>query len=137
MIKIWDDHNKQWLEPMEINFGKDGSIWRVVACKHGEDPLSDGWYNLIDNDLKKIAIIGDIRMNVELIPKPKVCKNCKSFQKDTPQIGNNNCLAKSADLAPLPELNVDWPNVKQGDVIGHSQGVHVGEEYSCDKFDEK
>jgi len=181
MIKIWDNHNKQWLEPMKINFGKDGIIWRVTACKPGEDPISDGWYSIIDDGLKKIAIIGDISMNVELIPKPvadgkdgfvqrlkenirnakteeerqyhisvgkelffdwnytgeKVCKNCKSFQKDKPFVGNNNCLVKEAELTPLPEIKVDWNNVKQGDVIAHSHGVSVGEEYTCDKFDEK
>ena len=68
-IKIWDNHNKQWLEPMVINFGKEGLIWRVTACKPGEDPLSDGWYDLEGEDLKKIAITGDINMNIELLPK--------------------------------------------------------------------
>lgn len=67
-IKIWDNHNKQWLEPMVIVFGLDNTIAKVNACKPGENPLSDGWYNLQGEDLKKIAIIGDINHNTELIP---------------------------------------------------------------------
>lgn len=67
-IKIWDSHNQQWLEPMSIFFGKDNIIWRINACKIGEDPLSDGWYDLKGDDLNKIAIIGDIKMNIELLP---------------------------------------------------------------------
>lgn len=66
-IKIWDDYNKQWLEPIAIFFGKDNSIWRVTACKVGDDPLSNGWYDLQNEDLKKIAIIGDINWNEHLI----------------------------------------------------------------------
>jgi len=57
-IKIWDSHNKQWLEPMAIFFDKKGEIWRIDAVKPGEDPLSDGWYDLQGKDLKKITITG-------------------------------------------------------------------------------
>lgn len=70
-IKIWDNHNKQWLEPMAIFFGKDNVIWKVDAVKPGEDPLSDGWYALEGKDLKKIAITGDIEFNTKLLPKDK------------------------------------------------------------------
>ena len=42
-IKIWDNHNKQWLEPMAIFFGKENTIWKVTACKIGENPLNEGW----------------------------------------------------------------------------------------------
>lgn len=69
-IKIWDSHNKQWLEPMSINFGKDGEIWRISAIKKGDDPLSDGWYDLQGKDLNKIAIVGEtINLNSHLLPK--------------------------------------------------------------------
>ena len=67
-IKIWDNHNQQWLEPMAIFFGKDNTVWKVTACKIGEDPLSDGWYDLQGDDLKKIAIVGDFNWNVDLLP---------------------------------------------------------------------
>lgn len=67
-IKIWDNFNKQWLEPMSIYFGKDNVIWKVKACKPNEDPLSDGWYDLMGDDLKNIAIIGDFNYNTELLP---------------------------------------------------------------------
>jgi len=70
MIKIWDNHNKQWLEPMSIFFGKDNSIRRVTACKPNEDPLSDERYDLQGKDLDEIAIIGDLNMNEELAPEP-------------------------------------------------------------------
>lgn len=70
MIKIWDNHNKQWLEPMSIHFGDDGIIWKITAKKPGDDPLSDGWYDFDDNNgLEKVAIIGDIKLHTALIPK--------------------------------------------------------------------
>lgn len=68
-VKIWDDHNKQWLEPIAIFFGKDNTVWRITACKPNEDALTDGWYELADEDLKQIAIIGSINHNIELIPE--------------------------------------------------------------------
>lgn len=67
-IKIWDNHNQQWLEPMSIFFDKNNAICRVNACKIGEDPLSDGWYDLQGDDLKKIAIVGDFNWNINLLP---------------------------------------------------------------------
>lgn len=68
-LKIWDNHNKQWLEPMAIFFGKDGKPWKINACIPGEDPLTDGWYDLHGEDLKKVAITGGISFNKNLIPK--------------------------------------------------------------------
>lgn len=59
MIKIWDNKNEQWLEPMVIFFGKDDSIWRVQACKPGDDPLSDGWYDIQGEALKNITITNE------------------------------------------------------------------------------
>lgn len=67
-IKIWDNHNQQWLDPMAIFFGKENTIWKVTACKIGEEPLSDGWYDLQGDDLKKIAIVGDFNWNTDLLP---------------------------------------------------------------------
>jgi hypothetical protein len=66
-IKIWDSHNQQWLEPMAIYFGKDNSIWKIDAVKPGDDPLTDGWYDLRGEDLKKISIIGEIKHNESLL----------------------------------------------------------------------
>ena len=45
-IKIWDSRNSQWLEPMSIYFGKKNTIWKINAVKVGEDPLSNGWYDI-------------------------------------------------------------------------------------------
>jgi hypothetical protein len=70
-IKIWDNHNKQWLEPMAIFFGRDNTIWKVNAIAPGSDPISDGWYDLQGEDLKKISITGDISHNPELMKKTK------------------------------------------------------------------
>jgi hypothetical protein len=70
-IKIWDTHNKQWLEPMAIYFGRDNQIWKVDAITPGSDPLSDGWYDLRGEDLDKIAITGDITLNPHLMVKVK------------------------------------------------------------------
>lgn len=67
-IRIWDSHNEQWLEPVSIFFGKESTIWRVTACKEGEDPLTDGWYDLQGEDLEKISIVGDISFNAHLLP---------------------------------------------------------------------
>jgi hypothetical protein len=70
-IKIWDSRNRQWLEPMSIYFGKENTIWKIDAVKAGEDPLSDGWYDIQGEDLKKIAVIGDIKHNVHLVENEK------------------------------------------------------------------
>jgi hypothetical protein len=43
------------------------SRWKIDAVKVGEDPLSDGWYDIQGEDLKKVAIIGDFEYNVELL----------------------------------------------------------------------
>lgn len=67
-IRIWDIHNKQWLEPMAIYFGEDNTIWKVDACKPNEHPLKDGWYNFKGNDLKQIAIVGTFEYNTYLLP---------------------------------------------------------------------
>lgn len=69
-IKIWDNHNKQWLDPMAIYFDENNKICKVTACKKGDDPLSDGWYDLKGDDLDKIAIVGDLNWNVNLLNKP-------------------------------------------------------------------
>ena len=66
-IKIWDSQSKQWLEPIAIYFA-DNMIWKVIAKVPGEDPSRDGWYNLRDN-LGEIAIVGEINVNPELLPK--------------------------------------------------------------------
>lgn len=63
-----NSQNQQWLEPMAIFFDKDNTIWRVTACKIGEEPISDGWYDLQGDDLKNIAIVGDFNWNADLLP---------------------------------------------------------------------
>ena len=73
-IKIWDSRNSQWLEPMSIYFGKKNTIWKINAVKVGEDPLSNGWYDIQGEDLKKVAIIGDFEYNVELLSNSKLRK---------------------------------------------------------------
>lgn len=67
-VKIWDSHNRQWLEPMAIFFDKENTIRRLTACKTGSDPISDGWYDLQGEDLKKVAIVGDFNWNTNLLP---------------------------------------------------------------------
>jgi hypothetical protein len=54
---------------MAIYFGRDNLIWKVDAIIPGADPLSDGWYDLRGDDLKKISITGDIMLNPKLMPK--------------------------------------------------------------------
>lgn len=68
MVRIWDNHNKQWLRPMSIIFGRDGEVAMVSAVKPGDEPLKDGWYKLEGDDLKKISISGDIQHNPDLWP---------------------------------------------------------------------
>lgn len=67
-MKVWDNSNKQWLEPIAIFFGKENIVWRVEACIPGEDPLTDGWYTFVGDDLTKISISGSITHNPELMP---------------------------------------------------------------------
>jgi len=109
MIKIWDNHNSQWLEPMAINFGKDGVIWRVTACKPGDDPLSDGWYDLQGDDLNKIAIIGDIKMNEDLVPQTMGDGKSGFVQRLKENIRNAKTEEeKNYYIAVGKELFFDW-----------------------------
>lgn len=64
-FKIWDKYNKQWLEPMALFFGKENSIWKVSAKKPNEDALSDGWYDLVEKDLKKIEFVKPTGLKVK------------------------------------------------------------------------
>lgn len=69
-LKIWDTHNKQWLRPISIYFDPDGNVHMVHAMKmEHTDMLKDGWYKLEGDDLKKIAITGNVTMNEKLLPK--------------------------------------------------------------------
>ena len=70
-IKIWDNHNKQYLELMSIIFGNDNEISKIIACVPNKDPLTNGWYNIEGKDLKKISITGIITLNPQLMPKEK------------------------------------------------------------------
>lgn len=67
-IKIWDNHNKQWLSPMSIFFDKNDNVGMVKALKIGDDPISNGWYDIEGDDLNKISIIGKIQHNTHLVP---------------------------------------------------------------------
>jgi len=76
-IKIWDSHNKQWLSPMALYFDSNDDVCRISACKVGvTDTLSEGWYIIEKEDLKKVAITGEITLNPHLLPndKPKTKK---------------------------------------------------------------
>ena len=65
---------------MAIFFGKDNTVWKVTACKIGEEPLSDGWYDLQGDDLKKIAIVGDFNWNLDLLPSSRTFEEeCKLY----------------------------------------------------------
>lgn len=68
-LQLWDNHNKQWLDIMSIQFDGEGKPTRIGAIVPGDDPLSDGWYNLEGDDLDKVAIKGSINFNTELIPE--------------------------------------------------------------------
>lgn len=67
-IKIWDNYNKQWLEPVTLFFGDGGVIWRVDAKIPGENPLQDGWFSIQGDQLNDIAIKGDVTLNNHLLP---------------------------------------------------------------------
>ena len=68
MLKIWDNKNKQWLEPMAIYF-KDNEIYRITACKPNTEVFSEGWYVIEGRDLKKVAVTGEVNFNTKLLPK--------------------------------------------------------------------
>lgn len=69
-MKIWDNYNKQWLQVMAINFNEKGEVWKIAACKPGDKPISDGWYDLHGDDLQHIGINDTILFNQHLVPKP-------------------------------------------------------------------
>ena len=71
-VKIWDNYNKQWLEPMMICFRRDGVVSKVSACVVGADPISDGWFDIQGEDLRQIAITGEVSFNAYLLPPPDI-----------------------------------------------------------------
>jgi hypothetical protein len=53
-----------------IFFGGAGDmIWKITAKKPDSDVLTDGWFDFAGETLIKVAIIGDINWNVEIIPE--------------------------------------------------------------------
>src|SRR5574343_140505 len=68
-IKIWDNHYKQWLEPINIVFGPDNEIAKIDASFPGKEPMIDGWYTIKDKALEKIAITGVLSLNKHLLPQ--------------------------------------------------------------------
>ena len=65
-LTIWDSHNKQVLQPLAIFF-RNGKIDKINAVGCGDDALSDGWYKLEGEDLKKISVMGDINHNIYIM----------------------------------------------------------------------
>jgi uncharacterized phage-associated protein len=67
MVYIWDGVNKQWLEPMSIHFDNNGLICKISACKPGAEPLGDGYYNITGEDINKVSIVGQIKVNNHIL----------------------------------------------------------------------
>lgn len=67
MVYIWDSVNKQWLEPMDIHFDNNGFIYRINACQPGADLLGDGYYTIVGEDINKISIVGQIKVNNHIL----------------------------------------------------------------------
>ena len=67
----------------------------------------------------------------------KICKHCKHFRYRTSHaydyVYNNSFLLKESRLDPLPPL--PNPPLKAGDLMTHTQGCHVGENYSCNEYE--
>lgn len=42
-ILIVDKFNKQILQTLSVFYNSEGGVWKVHACKIGDDPLTDGW----------------------------------------------------------------------------------------------
>lgn len=68
-IRIWNNKNKKWYEPISIMFDKECKIWKITAIIEGEDSLSSKWYDFHEPDLSNIAIVGNINFNINLIPR--------------------------------------------------------------------
>lgn len=62
----------EWLEVMVIYF-QEGKIYRIDACHQGaNDILSQGWYKIEGDDLKRVAVRGAVQHNAHLFPdKPQ------------------------------------------------------------------
>lgn len=71
-IKIWSVKLKKWLVPISIYFYENAErIWRIEATEINQNPLKDGWYIFKDNEINDIAIVGDINLNLHLLPTKK------------------------------------------------------------------
>lgn len=68
-MKLWDNHNKQWLVITAIYFDQEGNIERIIANVQGQCELGDPFYNIEGDDLKKIAINQNIVHNKNILPE--------------------------------------------------------------------
>lgn len=65
-FKIWDKHNKQFLEPMAVFFGEEDTIWKVYTgnkrlwCKTykkvNSSVMIDEYYNLNGTVSERISL---------------------------------------------------------------------------------
>jgi len=69
-MRAWDTRNKRWLEVMSISFsGED--IVKIEAKVPGSNILATGWYTVEREDLAKVAIVGAVLHNTDLLPIPE------------------------------------------------------------------
>ena len=70
-LRIYNNESGKEIEPIAIFFLPDGTIYRVLGCDPGSDPVQHGWYDLQGAALfEHIAIEGGISFNKEKMPKP-------------------------------------------------------------------
>lgn len=68
-MKIWDNHNKQWLIVTGIYFNQNGDVERITANVPGQGELGDPFYNIYGKDLDKVGIHCTVTHNEKIVPK--------------------------------------------------------------------
>lgn len=63
-VKIWDNNNSRWLDPLGIYFDSNGEVSKIVACEPGSRNV---WIEVEGRDLLNYAIFGMCEYNAHLL----------------------------------------------------------------------
>jgi len=119
----------QWIRDNHYDYNEYG--WKIYDYIYDRNHNNSETYPKAELEcLKKMLQMITEKKEIE----DKTCKNCKHFRKGYPNNFSNACLLKKSEVI----INqTPQGGFKQGDVMGGETGVHVGEDYTCSKFEKK